>query len=299
MQLHEVGEQDGIPFFSLEYCDGGSLDQKLTTWAPTASEAVTLVETLARAMHHAHLRGVVHRDLKPANVLLTTDGTPKVTDFGLAKNLESVSDISRSGTIMGTPSYMAPEQAEGKSRDTGPAADVYALGAILYELLAGQPPFKGETPYRTIEQVLNDEPTPPSRLRPTVPRDLETICLKCLRKRSGQRYDSAIALADDLRRYRQGEPITARPVGRLERGWSWCRRNKAVASLLLLVVLLLSTGTTVSTLFAFDAAKQAREAIREKGNAILSARATQEKAVEANAARAAAELSRDEAERNL
>ena len=299
VQLHEVGEQDGMPFFSLEFCEGGSLDQKLTSWTPTAAEAVALVETLARAMHHAHSRGVVHRDLKPANVLLTSDGTPKITDFGLAKNLESVSDLSRSGTIMGTPSYMAPEQAEGKVRDTGPATDVYALGALLYEMLTGQPPFRGETPYRTIEQVLNEEPPLPSRLRPGVPRDVETICLKCLRKQPGQRYVSAEALADDLRRFRQGEPITARLVGRVERGWSWCRRNKAVASLLVLVLLLFSTGTTVSMLFAFDAAKQAREAIREKGNALVSARAAQEKAVEANASRTEALHSRDEARRHL
>ena len=215
VQLHEVGEQDGMPFFSLEYCEGGSLDQKLTHWTPTAAEAVALVETLARAMHHAHLRGVVHRDLKPANVLLTGEGTPKITDFGLAKNLESVSEISRSGIIMGTPPYMAPEQAEGKFRDTGPATDVYALGTLLYEMLAGQPPFQGETPYRTIEQVLNEEPQPPSRLRPGVPRDAETICLKCLRKQPGQRYVSAEALANDLRHYLQGVPITARPIGRL------------------------------------------------------------------------------------
>ena len=288
-----------MPFFSLEYCEGGSLDQKLTHWTPTAAEAVALVETLARAMHHAHLRGVVHRDLKPANVLLTGEGTPKITDFGLAKNLESVSEISRSGIIMGTPPYMAPEQAEGKFRDTGPATDVYALGALLYEMLAGQPPFQGETPYRTIEQVLNEEPQPPSRLRPGVPRDAETICLKCLRKQPGQRYVSAEALANDLRHYLQGVPITARPIGRLERAWSWCRRNQAVTSLLVLVLLLLSTGTTVSTLFAFDAAKQARDAIREKGNALVSARATQEKAVEANAARAAALNARDEAQGHL
>ena len=237
VQLYEVAEHDGLPFFSLEFCDGGSLDRRLKTWQPTAREAAELVEALARAMHYAHLRGVVHRDLKPANVLLAGDGTPKITDFGLAKQMDSGSDLSKSGAIMGTPSYMAPEQAEGKVHDTGPAADVYALGSLLYELLAGRPPFKAETAFETLKQVLTDEPTPPSRLRSGTPRDLETICLKCLRKQPGQRYASAGALADDLRRYQRGEVISARAVGRLERAVMWARRRPAVAALLLVTVL--------------------------------------------------------------
>jgi formylglycine-generating enzyme required for sulfatase activity/tRNA A-37 threonylcarbamoyl transferase component Bud32 len=237
VQLHEVGERDGMPFFSLEFCAGGSLDRKLKTWAPAPAEVAALVETLARALHHAHLRGVVHRDLKPANVLLAGDGTPKITDFGLAKMLDAGSEISRSGAIMGTPSYMAPEQAEGKVHDTGPAADVYALGALLYEVLAGRPPFKGATTFETIQQVLTEEPTPPSCLRRGTPRDLETICLKCLRKQPAQRFASAEALADDLLRYRRGEAITARAVGRIERAVKWARRRPSLAALLLMTVL--------------------------------------------------------------
>jgi formylglycine-generating enzyme required for sulfatase activity/tRNA A-37 threonylcarbamoyl transferase component Bud32 len=263
VQLHDVGEHDGMPFFSLEFCAGGSLDRKLKTWAPTAAEAASLVETLARAMHYAHLRGVVHRDLKPANVLLASDGTPKITDFGLAKKLDSGSDISRSGAIMGTPSYMAPEQAEGKVHDTGPAADVYALGALLYELLAGRPPFKGATAFETIQQVLTEEPAPPSQLRRGAPRDLETICLKCLRKQPGQRYASAEALADDLRRYRQGEAITARAVGRIERAVKWARRRPALAALLLVSVL----GMAGIVWKYLDAEQQKGIALREADKA--------------------------------
>jgi len=177
VQLYDVGEHDQMPFFSLEYCAGGALDRKLKSWIPSAMEAAILVETLARAMHYAHLRGVIHRDLKPANVLLAGDGTPKIADFGLAKKLDADSEISRSGAIIGTPACMAPEQAEGKVHDTGPAADVYALGALLYRMLAGKPPFKGQTLVETLDQVRTQEPTPPSRLRARVPRDLETICL--------------------------------------------------------------------------------------------------------------------------
>ena len=156
VQLYDVGEVEGQPFFSLEFCEGGSLDRRLKTWRPTPTEAAQVIETLARAMHYAQLRGVVHRDLKPANVLLSADGTLKITDFGLAKRTDSGSDLSKSGAIMGTPSYMAPEQAEGKVHDTGPAADVYALGALLYECLSGRPPFKADTALETLRQVLNE-----------------------------------------------------------------------------------------------------------------------------------------------
>jgi WD40 repeat protein len=232
VQLYEAGEVGGQPFFSLEYCDGGALDKRLATWRPTPAEAAALIETLARAMHYAHLRGVVHRDLKPANVLLTADGTPKITDFGLAKRLGAEGrDVSRSGAIMGTAQYMAPEQAAGKVRDTGPAADVYGLGALLYECLTGRAPFEGPQPV-VLVQVLNEEPPPPSRLGRRVPRDLETICLKCLSKEPQRRYPDAAALAEDLRRYRAGEPIRARPASRTERLVKWARRRPAAAGLL-------------------------------------------------------------------
>ncbi len=214
VQLHEVGDVRGQPYFSLEFCDGGTLTEQLKKKRPSPREAVELIETLARAMHHAHLRGVVHRDLKPGNVLLTADGTPKITDFGLAKRIDDEArDVSKSGAVMGTASYMAPEQAAGKVRDTGPAADVYALGALLYECLTGRPPFEGPQ-LVVLVSVMSEEPAPPSRLAPKVPRDLETICLKCLSKEPARRYASAEELANDLRRYQADEPIRR---GRWER----------------------------------------------------------------------------------
>src|SRR5262249_43254277 len=196
-----------------------------------ARQAAELVETLARAIHSAHGQGVVHRDLTPANVLLTTDDRPKITDFGLAKLVIGGGDLrTQTGELLGTPSYMAPEQAASRHRAIGAATDVYALGAILYELLIGRPPFKGESPLETLRQVVADEPVAPSRLRPKLLRDLEPICLKCLHKEPSRRYASAEALADDLRRFLDGRPILARRSSALERGWSWCRRNPGLAT---------------------------------------------------------------------
>ncbi len=210
VQIHEVGEHGGLPYFSLEFCAGGSLEKKLAGTPLPPKEAAALVETLARAMQAAHEKGVIHRDLKPANVLLAEDGTPKITDFGLAKKVGEVGQTA-SGAVMGTPSYMAPEQAgykpDAPARVIGPAADVYALGAILYECLTGRPPFKAATAVDTIMQVVMDEPVPPAQLQTKTPRDLETICLKCLSKEPSKRYGSALELADDLRRFLEGEPI--------------------------------------------------------------------------------------------
>jgi WD40 repeat protein/predicted Ser/Thr protein kinase len=263
VQIYEVGESDGCPFFSLEFVEGGSLAQKLdgTPWQPRP--AAEMIETLARAMQAAHKGGVVHRDLKPANVLLTADGTPKITDFGLAKKLDDSAGPTRSGAILGTPSYMAPEQAGGKPGDVGPATDGYALGAVLYELLTGRPPFRAATPMDTILQVLNDDPAPPRQLQSKTPRDLETICLKCLRKEPKKRYASAEALADDLRRFLDGRPITARRVGRLERGWRWCRRNPWVAGLTAAVFVSLLAGAIVASWFAFQARDEALNVRRQ------------------------------------
>jgi serine/threonine protein kinase len=235
VQIHDFGTHEELPFFALEFCDGGSLAARLNGTPLPPREAARLVEQLARAMQAAHERGIIHRDLKPANVLLGEDGEPRITDFGLARRTEGGSGLTQTGAIMGTPSYMAPEQAEGK-KDIGPAADVYALGAILYECLTGRPPFRAATTFDTILQVIADEPVPPSQLNAKAPRDLETICLKCLRKEPARRYRSAAALADDLTRWQRGEPIHARPVGRLERLTKWARRRPAVASLLTLVV---------------------------------------------------------------
>jgi hypothetical protein len=242
VQIHEVGEHEGVPFFSLEFCPGGSLEKKLGGNPLPAREAAELVETLARAVHAAHEHQVVHRDLKPANVLLSAEGAPKITDFGLAKRLDVDSARTRSGAIVGTPSYMAPEQAGGKGKEVGPLADVYALGAILYECLTGRPPFKAATPLDTLLQVVADEPVPPSRLNPRIPTDLETICLKCLQKEPGKRYPSALDLADDLRRFQGGEPIRARPVRAWERAVKWARRRPAVAGLGALAAALAAVG---------------------------------------------------------
>jgi formylglycine-generating enzyme required for sulfatase activity len=263
VQLYEVGEVRGQPFFSLEFCDGGTLGDRLKKQRPAPGEAAELIETLARAMHYAHLRGVVHRDLKPGNVLLQAHGlqpvglgVAKITDFGLAKRIDAEArEVSQSGVVMGTASYMAPEQAAGKVRDTGPSADVYALGALLYECLTGRPPFDGPQ-HVVLNRVLTEEPAPPSRLAPKVPRDLATICLKCLRKEPERRYASAEELADDLRRFQAGEPIRARPVGAVERAGKWARRRPALAALLG-VVLLALVGLTALSVVALDREQQA------------------------------------------
>src|SRR4051812_29972547 len=228
VQIHEIGETRGHPYCALEFVEGGTLADRINGKPTPAREAAGLVEVLARAMQLAHSRNVVHRDLKPANILLTADGTPKITDFGLARQTDSDSGETQAGAVMGTPSYMAPEQASGRAHEAGPAADIYALGAILYDCLAGRPPFKGKTVVETLDQVRTQEPAPPSRWQPGVPLDLETICLKCLRKEPEKRYASAAELADELVRYQQGEPILARPVGRIERAVKWVKRNPVV-----------------------------------------------------------------------
>ena len=230
VQVFEVGEHEGRPFFALEYCENGSLADKLGGNPLPPREAAELVESVAHGIAAAHAKGVVHRDLKPANVLIDAAGQPKVTDFGLAKQIsadeEVDSGLTHTGSVMGTPSYMAPEQAWGETRQIGTSSDVYAVGAILYECLTGRPPFKGTSLADTLDQVRKREPVAPGQLVAKVPRDLETICLKCLRKEPAQRYASAEALADDLRRWRAGEPIVARPVGRGERAVKWVRRNR-------------------------------------------------------------------------
>jgi hypothetical protein len=238
VQIHEVGEQDGLPYFSLEFVEGGTLADRVAGTPLDGTAAARLVQTLAEAVHHAHVNGVVHRDLKPGNVLLTADGTPKVTDFGLAKRLDEAGQ-TQSNSILGTPSYMAPEQAAGKNKEVGAPADVYALGAVLYELLTGRPPFRAATPLDTVLQVVSAEPAAPRLLNPKIRRDLETICLKCLQKEPHKRYASAAALADDLRRFLAGEPIEARPVSAAERLWRWGRRHPARAALLVVSLLLL------------------------------------------------------------
>jgi|GEM_PF-3399270 len=234
VQIYEVGEHRGNPYISLEYQEGGGLDEKIAGTPQNVEESAQLIETLARAMQVAHAQGIIHRDLKPANILLAADGEPKITDFGLAKRMDEDSNQTKSGAVMGTPSYMAPEQAASSKESLGPAADTYALGAILYHLLTGRPPFRGETQLDTLMQVISDEPVAPRRFNSKVPTDLETICLKCLQKEIGRRYRSAEELAEDLRRFVAGEPISARPVTEWERTWKWARRRPAIAGLIVL-----------------------------------------------------------------
>jgi serine/threonine-protein kinase len=231
VNVYDFGEHDGQAYIAMEFVEGGDLKRKLGGVPLPPRQAAELMETLARAMHHAHQRGIIHRDLKPANVLLTADGTPKVTDFGLVKRLDQEpGPWEAKGAIMGTPSYMAPEQAAGQNQRVGPATDVHALGATLYEMLTGRLPFRGATVMDTLEQVRSQEPVPPRRLQPGVPRDLEAICLKCLQKEPDKRYASAEALAEDLRRFLLGEPVQARPVSFWRRAGKWARRQPLAAA---------------------------------------------------------------------
>ncbi len=247
VQIYQIGRHEGLPFFSLEFVDGGSLTEQLSGTPQPAAASAQMVETLARAIHAAHEKDIVHRDLKPANILLSRDGIPKITDFGLARQLHSDQRLTQTGVIAGTPSYMAPEQASSRHGDPDLRSDVYALGAILYEMLTGRPPFLGQSASETLLQVVSAEPVAPRRLQPKVPRDLETICLKCLEKEPRKRYASAAALADDLHRFLGGEPIVARPTGTLTRAVKWARRRPAIAGLLTAVILITVVGFALVT----------------------------------------------------
>jgi WD40 repeat protein len=307
VQIYEVGECDGSPYCSLEYIEGESLQKHLAGTPLAPAEAAALTETLARSVHHAHQAGIIHRDLKPANILLggtreEGPGTaeqssavpgpsslvPKITDFGLAKRLDDDSGKTHAGAILGTPSYMAPEQALGESGRVGPLADVYALGALLYETLTGRPPFRAASLMETIEQVRNLEAVSPRQLNAQVPRDLETICLKCLQKEPGKRYESALALASDLRLFLEKRPIRARPLGRAARIGRWCRRNPLVAGLAAGLVVVFVAGFSLVTWKWLEAKQLARDEEQAKGraeesreNAVQSeARANRETAIQ-------------------
>jgi WD40 repeat protein len=286
VQVHAFGTHTSLsgeicPYLALEYCPGGSLADKLDGRPLPPAEASHLVEQIACAVQVAHEKGIIHRDLKPGNVLLTLDGQPKITDFGLAKRIEAGPGLTQSGAVVGTPSYMAPEQAKGQREQIASTTDVYSLGAILYECLTGRPPFVAATSYETIVQVLHDDPVPPRDLVGIIPPDLETICVKCLQKEPSRRYRSARELADDLGRWRRGEPIKARPVGWLERLSKWSRRHRAVAVLSAAFVLSLITGSIVATMFAFEAHRQARLAYNEAERADTQAELAAEAAHEA------------------
>jgi serine/threonine-protein kinase len=232
VQVHDVGDVEGRPYFTMEFLEGGTLAQRIAGQPQPGRRASEIVAVLADAIQVAHRNGIIHRDLKPANILLTAEGTPKISDFGLARRFETGEHLTFSGTRLGTPSYMAPEQALGRSGLIGPAVDIYSLGAVLYEMLTGRPPFRAETAQETERQLLTQDAVSPRRLNAAVPRDLETICLKCLQKNPQRRYARAEALAADLRRFQRGEPIAARPVSFLERAGAWVRRHPTLTAAL-------------------------------------------------------------------
>lgn len=286
--IYEVGEHEGHHFFTMGFVDGGSLASRLLQGPLSLREAALLLRQIAEAVQYAHERGVIHRDLKPANILLDRAGQPRISDFGLAKNIDHDSGLTASGQVMGTPSYMPPEQAAGLTNKIGSAADVYSLGAILYEMLVGRPPFRAATLLETLEQVRSQEPVAPSRLQPGLHRDLETICLKCLQKESAKRYESAAALADDLARFLRGEPIAARPVSQVERVWRWAKRKPALAGLMASVAVLIVAVVVVPSVLAVRLNVARKESDLNAGEARKN-----QKTAEANAI--AAETQRQEA----
>src|SRR5262249_26945877 len=227
--IHEVGERDGSCYFSMKFVEGGQLDEVTRREPMPIRQSVELITKVARTVHYAHEHGILHRDIKPGNILLDAKGEPHLTDFGLARLVESESSVTHTLDVLGTPSYMAPEQAVGNNAAVSSATDVYGLGAVLYQLLTGQPPFAGGATYETIKLLLDTEPKQPRLLNPKIDRDLSTICLKCLEKDPKRRYSSALALAEDLERWLKHEPIQARRVGPLVRGRKWVRRNPSIA----------------------------------------------------------------------
>src|SRR5438094_1070311 len=244
--IHEVGERDGQCYFSMKFIEGGQLDEVVKQTPMSIRQAVELITKVARIVHYAHEHGILHRDIKPGNILLDAKGEPHLTDFGLARLVESESSVTQTLDVLGTPSYMAPEQAVGNNAAISSVTDVYGLGAVLYQLLTGQPPFAGGTTYETIKLLLDTEPKPPRLVNPKIDRDLSTICLKCLEKDPKRRYASSLALAEDLERWLKHEPIRARHTGIFVRGRKWVRRNPTSALLAAsLIVLAVPLGVMI------------------------------------------------------
>jgi tetratricopeptide (TPR) repeat protein/tRNA A-37 threonylcarbamoyl transferase component Bud32 len=305
VQIHDMGVRDGRPFFSLEFCEGGSLQARLDGTPLLPPAAARLVRTLADAVGYAHEQGIIHRDLKPANILLVEPPshplalcTPKITDFGLAKRLNDDQGQTATEAILGTPTYMAPEQALGRTKEAGPPSDVYALGAILYDLLTGRPPFRGATALDTLQLVQTAEPVPPSRLQPNVPPDLQTITLKCLEKDPARRYRNARELASDLNCYLEGKPILARASSPLERGLKFARRNPTLTALLAMMVLTPVIVAGVSLWYSTQLAVERDVAIWEKQRADEARQEAEEAEREAKSARKDALTQRDRAKQS-
>lgn len=295
VQIYEAGEHAGQPYLTMEFIRGGSLDQRLGAGPVSSHDAAVLVKAIANGVQAAHQVGIVHRDLKPANILLDglftgpiSDCTPKITDFHLAKRLDDNSDKTRMGTIVGTPSYMSPEQAASRLDDVGPLSDVYSLGAILYEALTGIPPFRGVTPLETVEQVRKQEPVPPRQLQPKLPRDIETICLKCLLKEPQRRYASSEKLAEDLDRFLNNEPILARPTSSSERMLRWAKRNPTVSTLSALLLLVFVAGV-IGVAMQWRRAESNASALAEKNAALVVQAAALERQTNRASALAASE----------
>ena len=268
VSVHEVGRHDRQSYFSMDYIEGRNLSEVIRGESLLPTQAAGYVEQIAQAVHYAHQQGTLHRDLKPSNVLIDANDRVRITDFGLALDIASESQLTRTGQALGTPAYMPPEQAEGKRGLIGPASDVYAMGAILYELLTGRPPFRGETPVETMRLAIETDPLSPRLLNPSIPKDIETICLKCLEKEPARRYLTAEQLADDLQRFLNGEPISARPIGRVSRGWRWCRRKPLAASLA--GALVLAVVATVVTLAVANV--MINRALHDRTEALAQAR---------------------------
>jgi tetratricopeptide (TPR) repeat protein len=306
VQIYDTGTIDGLPYFAMELVEGTNLKERIDGTPQNPRAAAHLTELLARAIHTAHLQGIVHRDLKPANVLLIDDGrapndqpesallryTPKISDFGLAKRLDQDSGLTQSGALAGTPGFMAPEQAQGKSDAIGARTDVYALGAILYNLITGRPPFLADTSIQIIQQVLEQDPVSPRSLNPNVSRDLETICLKCLEKEPSRRYASAQAFAEDLERYLRGEPIQARKVGALGKTWRWSKRNPQLAAVSVTLLLVLIAAVVAGPIVAYAYRDMAQDALQAQEDAEA---AEQREKIEANRAKALQQQAEQEA----